>query len=59
MILIKKFAIEAARGLGYAFGYYYMKHLVIKANDPAHKAEWKRSIGRIKGKFRIRNVKSA
>lgn len=59
MILIRKFTIEVARGLGYAFGYYSMKHFVIKANDPVHRAEWKRSIKRIKGKFRIRTVRSA
>lgn len=59
MLLFKKFVNETVRGLGYALGYYVMKNLVMKANDPVKRADWKRNIKRIKGKFRVRKVERA
>ena len=59
MGLWKKIVEAAAKGLGYSFGYYMMKKLIDKSSDPVKRAEWKRNIKKIKGKFRIRKVERA
>lgn len=59
MGIMKKFINSAINGLGYAFGYYMMKNMMDKANNSVKRAEWKRNIKQIKGKFRIRKKEMA